>query len=97
WGANSPDKRKALRQLSVSERITEASQNESEEMFYNLETVVEDGFKEGILRKQPISFLGGVINALADMVLQKASEDSVKLDQYKSMGWEALWGAIARR
>jgi AcrR family transcriptional regulator len=97
WGASDPDKRRALRQLSVSERITEVSQNAGDAMFYNLQTVVENGYKAGILREQPISFLGGVINSLADMVLQMASRDPVKLDQYKSLGWEALWGAIARR
>lgn len=97
WGVSNTDKRKALRQLSVSERITEGNQNAGEALFYDLQKVVENGFNAGILREQPISFLGGIINALADMVLQMASSDPAKLDQYKSLGWEALWGAIARR
>jgi hypothetical protein len=97
WGASNPDKRKALRQLSVSERITEVSQNAGEVMFYDLQTVVSNGFKAGILREQPISFLGGVIQALADMVLDMAYRDPVKLDHFKSLGWDSLWGAIARR
>ena len=93
---NSPDKRKALRQLSVSEKITEASQNAGQAMFSHLQMVVESGFKTGILREQPIFFLGGVIQALADMVLEMASRDAAKGGQYKRLGWEALWSAIAR-
>ena len=96
WGLTSPDKRKALRQLSVSEKITEASQNAGQAMFSHLQMVVESGVKTGILREQPIFFLGGVIQALADMVLEMASRDPAKGGQYKRLGWEALWSAIAR-
>ena len=96
WGLTSPDKRKALRQLSVSEKITEASQNAGQAMFSHLQMVGESGVKTGILREQPIFFLGGVIQALADMVLEMASRDAAKGGQYKRLGWEALWSAIAR-
>lgn len=95
WGANNADKRKALRQLSVSEKITEASQNAAQAMFYNLKAVIEDGFKSGVLRTQPIAFLGGIIQALAEMVLETVSRDPVNIDQYKDLGWETLWRAIA--
>jgi AcrR family transcriptional regulator len=92
WGESNPDKRKALRQLSVSERITEASQNAGEAMFDDLQTVVLNGFKTGILREQPLTFLGEVIQALADSVLQMAARDPAGLDAYKALGWTALWG-----
>jgi AcrR family transcriptional regulator len=95
WGERNPDNRGALRQLGVSERITEASQKAGEAMFDDLQTVVVNGFKAGILREQPISFLGGIIQALADMVLEMASRDPAGLERYKSLGWTALWGAIA--
>lgn len=97
WGASSPDKRKALRQLSVSEKITEKSQAAGEAMFFDFQGVVEDGFKTGVLRDQPIVFLGGIIQALADMVLQMAARDAARLNHYKDLGWTALWAAIARR
>ena len=96
WGASSPDKRKALRQLSVSEKITAASQNAGQAMFFDLQTAVENGFKTGILREQPIFFLGGAIQALADMVLELVSRDPAGGSQYKQLGWETLWSGIAR-
>jgi AcrR family transcriptional regulator len=96
WGASSPDKRKALRQLSVSEKITPASQNAGQAMFFDLQTAVENGFKTGILREQSIFFLGGAIQALADMVLELVSQDPAGGSQYKRLGWEMLWSGIAR-
>ena len=96
WGLTGPDKRKALRQLSVSGKITEASQNAGQAMFSHLQMVVESGFKTGILREQPIFFLGGVIQALADMVLEMASGDPAKGGGYKHLGWERCGGASAR-
>lgn len=97
WGAGNPAKHKALRQLSVSDRITEVSHNTGEALFYDLQKVIERGFKAGILRKQPVSFLGGVIQALADMVLEMAYRDPSQLDQFKTFGWASLWGAIVQK
>jgi AcrR family transcriptional regulator len=97
WGVGSPDKRKALRQLEVSDRITVASQDASQAMFYKLQRMVEKGFETGVLRDQPILFLWGVIQALADLVLETVSRDPANIGQCKLLGWETLWGAIARR
>src|ERR1700683_1152429 len=97
WGVSSPDKPKALRQLDVSDKITEASQEASQAMFYNLQRMVEKGFETGVLRDQPILFLWGIIQGLADLVLETASRNPAKIDRCKQLGWETLWGAIARR
>jgi len=96
WGASSPDKRKALRQLNVSEKITEATQNAGQAILYDVWAVVENGFKTGILREQPIFFLRAVIQALADMVLEMVSRDPAKIGEYKNLGWETLRRAISR-
>jgi AcrR family transcriptional regulator len=96
WGLSSPDKRMALRQLDVSDKITEASQDASQAMFYKLQRMVEKGVETGVLRDQPILFLWGVIQGLADLVLETASRDPSKIGQCKHLGWESLWGAIAR-
>ena len=97
WGMSSSVKRKALRQLEVSDKITEVSQDASQAMFHNLQRMVEKGVETGVLRDQPILFLWGVIQGLADLVLETASRDPAMIDQCKHLGWESLWGAIARR
>ncbi len=95
WGARSPDKWRARRQLSVSEKITEATRNAVQAMDHDLRALLEKGFETGILREQPISFLGGVVEALSDMVLEMAVQDPAKIGQYRHLGWKAVWGSIA--
>lgn len=95
WSASDPHKGRALLQLGVSERITKASRDTGEAMFGEFQAVITNGFEKGTLRKQPISFLGGTIQSLADMVLQMAARYPGRLDQYKSLGWAALWGAVS--
>jgi len=97
WGASNPNKRRALSQLNVSEKITMDIQNAAEIMFENLQNVVANAMKEGILREQPIYFLGEIINSLADMVLEMTFRNPEKLLEYKVLGWKALWGAIAHK
>jgi AcrR family transcriptional regulator len=97
WALDTPEKRKTLRQLEVSEKITEASRNASAAMSRDLQAMVMRGFETGILREQPIPYLGQTIFALADMTVEMASRDPGKFDEYRSLGWETLWAAIARR
>ena len=97
WGASKPGKLSALQQLGVSEKITEASRNAGAAMFTYCQAMMDDGFKEGILRQEVNPILGEIIQALADMVMQLSARDPGKLEHYKYLGWEALWGAIAHR
>jgi len=95
WGANHPDKSKALRQLSVSERIDESTRQAGDALFDELYAVVEKGFRAGILREQPVGLLGGIIRTLADLVLDLAAKEPTEFGKYKEWGWEAAWGAIS--
>lgn len=97
WGVGNPNKRRALRQLSVSEKVSVDNQNTAEIMFENLQNVVANAINEGVLREQPMYFLSETINSLADMVLELAFRNPEKLLEYKTLGWKALWGAIARK
>lgn len=97
WGAKNPAKRKAMRQLGVSEKVTEASRKAGFEIFRDIQAMLDEGFRSGILRQQPASFLGATIEALTDMVLDLVSRDRGNLEQYKNSGFETLWGAISAK
>jgi AcrR family transcriptional regulator len=97
WGAISPEKRKAMRQLAVSGKITEATRKAGAEGFSDMEAMLNEGFDTGVLRPQPIAFVGGIIESLAEMVLEFIAGDPVKTDSYKNAGFDAFWGAIAAR
>lgn len=95
WGAINPEKREAMRQLAVFRRIVEAKQKAGLDACDDIERMIVRDFESGALRMQPIAFLVGSMEALAAMVFEMAANDSGKLDEYKRLGWEALWGAIS--
>ena len=97
WGAISPAKRKAMRQLSVSDKITEATRKAGAEGFRDMEAMLHEGFATGVLRPQPIAFVGGIIESLAEMVLEFIARDPANIKIHKSAGFDAFWGAISAR
>lgn len=97
WGSLSPEKRKAMRQLAVSGKITETTRKQGMDGFRDMEAIFEEGFAAGVLRQQPIAFVGGIIESLADMVLEFIARDPANTQTYKSAGFDAFWGAISTR
>jgi AcrR family transcriptional regulator len=97
WGTNNPRKREAMRKLAVSEKITETKRRAEDETCNDIQRMIDDDFKSGTLREQPVDFLARIMDALADMVFEMAAKDVGKLDEYRRLGWEALWGAISPR
>lgn len=97
WGAHNPEKRRALRQLTVSEKITPASQRAGSEGFSDIKAMLEEGFASGVLRPQPEAFLGATIEALTDVTLDFIARDPGRREVYRHSGFEAFWGAISVR
>jgi AcrR family transcriptional regulator len=97
WGASHPEEREAMRKLSVSDRISEVRQKAESEACNEIQGMIEADLKSGALREQPVEFLVGAMNALADMVFEMAGRGPGTLDRFKQLGWEALWGAISPR
>jgi AcrR family transcriptional regulator len=95
WGTNNPEKREAMRKLAVSEKVAEAKRRAEDETCSDILRVMEADFQSGALRKQPVAFLAGTMEALADMVFEMAAKDPGNLEEYRRLGWEALWGAIS--
>jgi AcrR family transcriptional regulator len=95
WGANNPEKREAMRQLAVYEKITEAKRKAEDETCNDIQGMIEQDFRSGALREQPAAFLSGLMEALADMVFEMAAKDGGSLVECRRLGWEALWGAIS--
>jgi AcrR family transcriptional regulator len=95
WGLRSPEKHKAIRQLNVSEKLTVETRKAAWTTFSDLEEMIAEGFRSRVLRKQPVDFLGRIMDALADMVLEMASMEPGKLKEYKLLGWNAFWAAIS--
>lgn len=97
WGAVNPEKREAMRQLALFRKIVEAKQKAELDDCNVVQRMIESDFESGALRRQPFAFLAGSMEALAAVVFEMAKNDPENLDEYKRLGWEALWGAISSR
>ena len=89
WGAADPLKHQALRQLSVSERVTEASREAGRKCLGQFSQVLEEVSRDG----GQSDFSGAVMNALADTTLDFIAREPGRARHYTRMGFEAFWRA----
>lgn len=96
WGINRPQANSAIRQLSVSEKITEETQRQVTEMFPQLDKLCElrvrPTFRSGPYR----SFGDSLFLALAETTMTFAAREPARAAEYKETGFETMWRALAR-
>lgn len=95
WGTEYPDKHRALRHLEVALASLPFA-NPSPAVTRHLEEIVREGFTAGVLREQPIMFMWGIIQAIADVTLAAAGQSAGDVEGCKQLGWEAMWGAVTK-
>ncbi len=97
WGQQSPVRRKALRQLTVSEKLTEQTRTSGAEAFRDMQSMWEEGLKAGVLRQLPNAFIGNVLESIAETVLESIARDPGHAETYRQSGFDAFWGAISSK
>jgi len=96
WGAANPVKRKALRQLKVSDRITAESRHCSDGLFRDVKEKLGESLAEHASPDQPPDYVGAVLDTLAGTTLEFMADDPAQRDHYKQLGFQLLWKGIAR-
>ncbi len=96
WGAAHPMKAKAIRQLSVSDRITEDSRRRSGAVLRDVNGMLEQSLADGVLKDQPPAFIGAVLQALAETTLEFIARDPEKREQYKQAGFQVFLNIITK-
>lgn len=95
WGARDPSKRKAVRQLAVSERITPETRRKAGAPFKEVSETFSGVVAQGRLKGQPEDFIAEAFEAMADLTLEYIQRDPARLELHKRNGFELLWGGIA--
>jgi AcrR family transcriptional regulator len=95
WGVMFPEKRKALAQLGVSDRITEQTKAAGMLGFAEINAMLQDSIASGALRNQPSTFVTAIMGSLAETTMDFMSRDPARADEYAASGFEAFWNAIA--
>jgi AcrR family transcriptional regulator len=97
WGMDSPAKRRAMMQLTVSDRITDQSKREGQTGFEEATEAMQQFVARGKLGGLPAAFASDLLLAMAETTLASMAAHPAKAEQYRSAGFEAFWSAAAKK
>jgi RNA polymerase sigma factor (sigma-70 family) len=97
WGMESPAKRRAMMQLSVSERITDQSRQDGQAGFEDATEAMQQFVARGKLSGLPPAFASDLLLAMAETTMASMVANPAKAEHYRSAGFEAFWSAAAKK
>ena len=95
WATSSPEKRRALAQLDVSDEITPASRAAAHKAMAGIAELLERSRANGPLRNTPMGFVVAIMNAVADATMDFMIHDPSNAKKHCKVGFDALWRVIA--
>jgi AcrR family transcriptional regulator len=96
WGVAQPQKRRAMAQLAVSERLTEHTRTSGMNAFAHINEMIQTSVASGALRDHPPAFVAAIMSALAETTMDFIVREPDEAQRYRQAGFEAFWNAIAR-
>lgn len=97
WGVAQPEKRRAMAQLTVSERISAHVRAAGMQAFAEVGTMIEDSIAKGALRDQPPAFASAIMSAIAETTMEFIAREPAHAERYRNAGFEAFWHAVVPR
>jgi AcrR family transcriptional regulator len=95
WGLAHPSKLKAMRQLAVSDRITEESRTLVGDAFEVVDDMMREFAAGGAMRRQPPSFVSAIMTSIADATMDFMAREPEQAARYKKAAFAAFWQAVA--
>jgi AcrR family transcriptional regulator len=95
WGAANPDKRRTLAMLCVSDDISDETRCAAGQGADCIGDMLTRCVGTGHLRDQPLTFVNGILEALANMTIDFMIENPDEADKHSDLGFETFWRAIS--
>ena len=95
WGSAHPLKRRAVRQLAVSDRITEECKKLVGDEFGEFNDMMRECAAGGAMRHQPPAFATAIMSAIADTTMDFIAREPAQAKRYTKAGFDAFWKAVA--
>jgi AcrR family transcriptional regulator len=95
WGSAHPLKRRAMRQLAVSDRITEETRTLLGDAFGPFNDMMRECAAGGAMKHQPPAFVSAIMSAIADATMEFIAREPAQAKRYTKAGFEAFWKAVA--
>jgi AcrR family transcriptional regulator len=94
WAIATPEKRRALAQLNVSEEITPATRNAGHKAMAGVAALLQRIRANGPMRTVPMGFVAEIMNSLAEATMDFMVRDSTHAKKHCKVGFDVLWRAI---
>jgi AcrR family transcriptional regulator len=91
WGMSSPEKRRAVAQLSVSDDIIAKSRQAGHVALAGVANLLERSRECGSMRDAPLAFVVALFNAHADATLDFMIRDPANADKHCVTAFDAFW------
>lgn len=95
WAVSSPEKRRTLAHLSVSDEITPQSRLATHQAMLRIAALLEQSRKNGPLRDEPLGFVSALMSAMADTTMDFMISDAANADKHCMTAFESLWRMLA--
>ena len=95
WGSTHPLRRRAMRQLTVSDRITKKSKKLVEDAFGEFDDMMRECAAGGVMKHEPSAFVSAIMSAIADTTMDFIVREPAQAKRYTKAGFDAFWKAVA--
>jgi AcrR family transcriptional regulator len=95
WATASPEKRRALAQLSVSEDVTPATRSAGHKAMAGVAELLEPIRANGPMRTAPMGLVVEIMNSLAEATMDYMVRDPANAKKHSKTGFDALWRAVS--
>jgi len=95
WGAANPAKRKAIRQLKVSERVSEDSRCRASDLFRDIVERLDGNLSGHAAPEYDAAYISAILDTLAETTLEFIMRQPEKREHYKRTGFDTFWRGIA--
>jgi hypothetical protein len=96
WGAANPTRRKALRQLKVSDRVSRESKKRGEALFRDMKAKLEETLADHVDPDRASFYIGVVLDGLFESTLEAIAASPKDHERFKNAGFDVFWKGIAR-
>ena len=95
WAVESPNKRRALALLGVSDELTAETRDEGHLVMAPLARLIEQIHENGAMRDAGMEFVIALMNSIAETTMDFARRSPEKAEEYCKTGFDALWRLMA--
>lgn len=90
WAASSPEKRRTLKHLSVSDEITAETHLAAHQKMTGIASIFERTRQAGPMREAPLAFVAALMGAIADTTIDFMIAEPAKADEHCTTSFEVL-------